>query len=546
MSRKLVLVSVFLAVLPVLMVSAKARGEDPLKKAADGGNPFGSVGVVKADESKPSITPKGCHAKLKPHSSLKLHGGEKAILKALKQKTSLDFVETPLKDVLDDLSKKHHIPILMDSSVLNEVGIDRATPITCKLSGIPLRSALEIMLDELQLKWTIYHDVLVITTPTKAESDEYMCTKCYDVTDLLVTAKGYEVQNPRSPTSEVSGESLVMPSMKIASAPAMEPIPPGSSAINRVANDINPIKDAITNIIATKTWVDNGGTGTISDYDRMLVISQTREIHLQIEQFLADLRARRQARPTLSVELNWLWLDAKQRDRLLAGQAKSSHGQRSLAVDRQRLRKIARKVPGFHGQVTCESGIGTAIAAGDRRAIILSAIPVIGGDGIGYQPIISAPNVGVTAQVRPTFVPGTKTAILDIASIITRWRPSRKATIIGAAWPGDKKDLAWNPARVPPPAQDAAKPAPATTPAPAAPFMRTHSTKGGAASCPIDQPVMPTEQIGTTLRVPLGKPVIVGSITFAPAGDAGLGAAKENPVEVYLIATTSIVRGAAR
>ena len=55
---------------------------------------------------------------------------------------------------------------------------------------------------------------------------------------------------------------------------------------------------------------------------------------------------------------------------------------------------------------------------------------------------------------------------------------------------------------------------------------------------------MPTQQIGTTLRVPLGKPVIVGSITFAPAGDAGLGAAKEDPVEVYLIATTSIVREA--
>jgi hypothetical protein len=53
---------------------------------------------------------------------------------------------------------------------------------------------------------------------------------------------------------------------------------------------------------------------------------------------------------------------------------------------------------------------------------------------------------------------------------------------------------------------------------------------------------MPTQEFGTTLRVPLGKPVIVGSVTFAPAGGAGLGEAKEKPVEVYLIATTSIVR----
>ena len=57
---------------------------------------------------------------------------------------------------------------------------------------------------------------------------------------------------------------------------------------------------------------------------------------------------------------------------------------------------------------------------------------------------------------------------------------------------------------------------------------------------------MPTQQIGTTLRVPLGKPVIVGSITFASSEDAGLGAAAEDAVEVYLIATTSIVRDAAK
>ncbi len=52
---------------------------------------------------------------------------------------------------------------------------------------------------------------------------------------------------------------------------------------------------------------------------------------------------------------------------------------------------------------------------------------------------------------------------------------------------------------------------------------------------------MPTQQIGTTLSVPLGKPVIVGAMTFAPAEDAGLGAASADPVQVCLIATTSIV-----
>ena len=289
--------------------------------------------------------------------------------------------------------------------------------------------------------------------------------------------------------------------------------------IEPISYDIGGVKDALTNTIATRSWVDNGGTGTITAYDRMLIISQTREGHLQIEQFLADLRARRRAAPALSVELHWLWLNAKQRDRLMTGQTKPFGGQISMAVDPKHLQQVASDVPHIHGQVVCMNGIGTVIAAGDRRSIITGAIPVIG-DCVGYQPVISVPNVGVTAQVRPTFIPGTKTAMLDIASIITRWEPSRKPAIIGAAWPSDKKVLAWNPPPVSPPAQNTTKDSPAATPPPIAPSVKTHSTRGGSASCPIDQPVMPTEQIGTTLRVPLGKPVIVGSITFAPEAPA--------------------------
>jgi hypothetical protein len=312
-----------------------------------------------------------------------------------------------------------------------------------------------------------------------------------------------------------------------------------------VPNNVDQIKDLIVNLIEPKTWVENGGTGTLSEYGRSLAISQTREVHMQIEKLLAHLRARRQARPTLSVELHWLWLDAKQRDNLLAGRAKSSPGQLSLIVDPKRLQKIAREVPGFHGQVACENGLGTAIAAGDRRSIIVSAIPVVDST-IGYSPVISVPNVGVTARLRPTFVPGTKTAMLDISSIVTRWDSTRKPAIIGAAWPADKQVIAANPAPASPPPQNPAKTGPATAPPPAAPAVRTHSTQAGSGSCPIDQPVMPTQQIGSTLRVPLGKPVIVGSMTFAAGGDAGLDAAQEDPIEVYLIATTSIVQRAAK
>ena len=119
MCRKLVFVVVFLAVLPVLMVSAKARGADPPQKKAGGLPPA----VTSAGEgASRKRRPRQAEAALQEPG--KLHGGEKAILKALKQKTSIDFVETPLKDVLDYLSPKHRIPIRMDASALKEAGVD--------------------------------------------------------------------------------------------------------------------------------------------------------------------------------------------------------------------------------------------------------------------------------------------------------------------------------------------------------------------------------------------------------------------------------------
>ena len=598
MSRTFVFVVVFLAVLPVLTIS-ELRGADPPKNAgkmpasqkesADADNPFGDAGAAgpfsdpeelkllrkpKVELAKPKVDLaklKAASAKAKPHPGPKLHGGEKAILKALKRTTALEFTETPLKDVLEFLGDMHRIPLCIDSSALKEAGIDESTPITCNISGIPLRSALEMILDELRLKWTIHHDVLMITTSEKAESDAYMYTKFYDVTDLAATAKDYDVQNPLIPSVpenygnypmnmgatfgggtsglSFSGGTGTVPNdtrRVIAAGVGMAGAGfsggmPAPSRMQPVSYDVSPIKDLLASTISPKSWQEAGGNGTMDNYEGMLVVSQTREVHTQIEQFLADLRARRQARPTLSVELHWLWLDAKQRDRLLAGRKKSSAGRLSLTVDPQRLRQIAAEVPGFHGRVACSNGIFTVVAAGDRRPVILSAIPVVGGPGegdVGYQPVISVPNVGVTAQLRPTYVPGTKTAMLDIASGITRWGPSQPPALVGSVWPAGKQLPTWKLGPVSPPAQ----PAPAATPPVVWHAEGTRSTQGGSASCPIDQPVMPTQQIGSTLRVPLGKPVIVGSITFAPTGDAGLDAVKEEP-EVYLIATTSIVRG---
>ena len=122
---------------------------------------------------------------------------ERKIAEALKQPTQIEFVETPLRDVVEYLKDLHKIEIQLDSSALRDEGIDGNTLVTKTLTGISLRSALKLMLDELQLKYVIHNDVLLITSPEKAESDEYMTTKVYPVSDLVLPienvwfARGY-------------------------------------------------------------------------------------------------------------------------------------------------------------------------------------------------------------------------------------------------------------------------------------------------------------------------------------------------------------------
>ncbi len=178
------------------------------------------------------------------------------IANALASPTRLEFVETPLKDVVDYLKDLHRIEIQLDSPSLREAGVDESTPVTKNLQGISLRSALKLLLDELQLKYIIHNEVLLITSLTKADSDEYMPTRIYPVKDLIL------VRNE-------NGD---------------------------IETNFQPLIDLIATTVTPKgcVCIYDGGSASISPYqfqDRcLLVIRQTQELHEEIVALLAALR----------------------------------------------------------------------------------------------------------------------------------------------------------------------------------------------------------------------------------------------------------------
>ena len=81
------------------------------------------------------------------------------IRRALSQPTELEFIETPLSDVIDFLRDYHRIEIQIDTRAMDSMGIGTDTPITKNLKNLSLRSALRLMLRELDLTYAIRDEV---------------------------------------------------------------------------------------------------------------------------------------------------------------------------------------------------------------------------------------------------------------------------------------------------------------------------------------------------------------------------------------------------
>jgi hypothetical protein len=113
------------------------------------------------------------------------HGpNETKILAELDEQTELDFAEQPLTDVVDYLKQRHGIEIQLDQKALSDTGLGSDLPVTRAIKGITLRSALKLLLSELDLTYVIRNEVLLITSRTEAEN--MLSTRVYPVADLVI------------------------------------------------------------------------------------------------------------------------------------------------------------------------------------------------------------------------------------------------------------------------------------------------------------------------------------------------------------------------
>lgn len=109
---------------------------------------------------------------------------ERKILKALDEKIDLDLNEIPLIDVIEYLKQRHGIEIQLDGKSLEDEGIAPDTSVSRTVRGVALRSALRLILSELDLAYVIENEVLLITTRTQAEKKR--TAQAHAETDLVI------------------------------------------------------------------------------------------------------------------------------------------------------------------------------------------------------------------------------------------------------------------------------------------------------------------------------------------------------------------------
>lgn len=244
---------------------------------------------------------------------------ERTIESKLLSPVNLNFENTPLKQVIDDLRDFHGINIVPDLPALQSQGTHLDSPISIKLDQVSLKSALNLILHQVKLTYVIKDEVLQITTEENAKGK--LVTMTYQVADLVVPMENHAPglvpdgspsnNGPMiqyTPTPTTTGPSLYAGTATgTPTGTTLSTSGSGATATKKYATNTQEeqLIKLITQSISPKSWSDVGGAGTIEFYPITfgLVINQTPDIQEQIQDLLAALRRLQDQSVSIEVRL---------------------------------------------------------------------------------------------------------------------------------------------------------------------------------------------------------------------------------------------------
>jgi hypothetical protein len=211
-----------------------------------------------------------------------------------------------------------------------------------------------------------------------------------------------------------------------------------------------------------------------------LIVRNTAEVHEELTAFLRALRTNGAGARSVIVEATWLLLTPQQLETLRQPSG-DNPGSRST-VSRKSFDEVARQTTAIHGRIICLNGQQVHLATGRRQVISSGGTPTVGVAATGYQPIISVINLGAVLQVTPS-ISGDSKALVDLQNIVTQWKePGAPIQVTSQVAAGSSEKQVGGP------------------------LVNTMLT--------IDRADVGTQEWSTTVSIPIGEPVYVGSVTL--------------------------------
>lgn len=94
---------------------------------------------------------------------------EQALYRVMQKEIDVEFVDTPLIDVIDELAKQADASVLVDVVALTELGVPTDEPVNLPSQQQPLVQTLQQVLQPLDLTWRIDNEAIVVTTRQEGE-----------------------------------------------------------------------------------------------------------------------------------------------------------------------------------------------------------------------------------------------------------------------------------------------------------------------------------------------------------------------------------------
>jgi hypothetical protein len=239
------------------------------------------------------------------------------LAEVLNRRMDVDYDGVPLKDVMANLTQETGITFHLSLKKLEEASVSADSPVHSRFRKIRLSTLLDLMLKDFELTYVENDDIIVITTPEDAESK--LLIRVYDCRDLLAMAAppGADKFVPAAARSGVterggmfsvedgvvakpgSGGARASPQLASASQPPLAGGGLGSAGglggeIAQPLTEHDLRASRLMKIIITsvdnQTWDEVGGPGSISEYNGLIVVSQTAETHKKVERVFDMLR----------------------------------------------------------------------------------------------------------------------------------------------------------------------------------------------------------------------------------------------------------------